>query len=168
MFGFDEIYNDLLLEAKSPEEIKKILEYQFVQGKGVPQEILDRVFAIDPTKKKTYTKWVLMQWEREKESIASSLKNGRLAELFRYFQERANSGLNLLGMKSFESALDMLPDVDPILSKTDDENDEANDFDIVYNTSDWKIAVPHTYEADKKLGRGCRWCSCQKAHPRGR
>ena len=56
MFGFDEIYNDLLLEAKSPEEIKKILEYQFVQGKGVPQEILDRVFAIDPTKKKTYTK----------------------------------------------------------------------------------------------------------------
>ena len=28
MFGFDEIYNDLLLEAKSPEEIKKILEYQ--------------------------------------------------------------------------------------------------------------------------------------------
>lgn len=159
MFGFDEIYNDLLLEAKSPEEIKKILEYQFVQGKGVPQEILDRVFAIDPTKKKTYTKWVLMQWEHEKESIVSSLKNGRLAELFRYFQERANSGLNLLGMKSFESALDMLPDVDPILSKTDDENDEANDFDIVYNTSDWKIAVPHTYEADKKLGRGCRWCT---------
>ena len=41
MFGFDEIYNDLLLEAKSPEEIKKILEYQFVQGKGIPQEILD-------------------------------------------------------------------------------------------------------------------------------
>ena len=135
MFGFDEIYNDLLMEAKSPEEIKKILEYQFVQGKGVPQEILDRVFAIDPTKKKTYTKWVLMQWGHEKESIASSLKNGRLAELFRYFQERANSGLNLLGMKSFESALDMLPDVDPILSKTDDENDEANDFDIVYNTT---------------------------------
>ena len=120
MFGFDEIYNDLLLEAKSPEEIKKILEYQFVQGKGVPQEILDRVFAIDPTKKKTYTKWVLMQWEHEKENIASSLKNGRRAELFRYCQERANSGLNLLGMKSFESALDMLPDVDPILSKTDD------------------------------------------------
>ena len=46
MFGFDEIYNDLLLEAKSPEEIKKILEYQFVQGKGVPQEILDRTSVI--------------------------------------------------------------------------------------------------------------------------
>ena len=159
LFGLDEMYNELLLEAKSPEEIKKILEYQFVQGKGVPQEILDRVFAIDPTKKKTYTKWVLMQWEREKENITSSLKNGRLAELFRYFQERANSGLNLLGMESFESALDMLPDVDPIFSKTDDENDEANDFDIVYDTSDWKIAVPHTYEADKKLGQGCRWCT---------
>lgn len=159
MFGFDEIYNDLLLEAKTPEEIKKILEYQFVQGKGVPQEILDRIFAIDPTKKKTYTKWVLMQWEREKENITSSLKNGRLVELFKYFQERANSGLNLLSMKSFESALDMLPDIDPIFSKTDNENDEANDFDIVYDTSDWKIAVPHTYEADKKLGQGCRWCT---------
>ena len=43
LFGLDEMYNELLLEAKSPEEIKKILEYQFVQGKGVPQEILDKI-----------------------------------------------------------------------------------------------------------------------------
>ena len=105
LFGLDEMYNELLLEAKSPEEIKKILEYQFVQGKGVPQEILDKVFAIDPTKKKTYTKWVLMQWDNEKDNIMQSLKDGHLQDMFKYFQERANTGLNLLGMKSFEEAM---------------------------------------------------------------
>ena len=29
LFGLDEIYNELLLEAKSPEEIKKIFEKEF-------------------------------------------------------------------------------------------------------------------------------------------
>ncbi len=159
MFGFDEIYNDLLLEAKSPEEIKKILEYQFVQGKGVPQEILDRVFAIDPTKKKTYTKWVLMQWGNEKDNIMQSLKDGHLQDMFKYFQERANTGLNLLGMKSFEEAMRVVPraEKDPIFTPIPEN--EKDDFDIVYDSSEWRIAVPHTWQADEKLGEGCRWCT---------
>ena len=163
MFGFDEIYNDLLLEAKSPEEIKKILEYQFVQGKGVPQEILDRVFAIDPTKKKTYTKWVLMQWGNEKDNIMQSLKDGHLQDMFKYFQERANTGLNLLGMKSFEEAMRVVPraEKDPIFTPIpeNEKDDPKNDFDIVYDSPEWRIAVPHTYQADEKLGEGCKWCT---------
>ena len=163
LFGLDEMYNELLLEAKSPEEIKKILEYQFVQGKDVPQEILDRIFAIDPTKKKTYTKWVLMQWGNEKDNIMQSLKDGHLQDMFKYFQERANNGLNLLGMKSFKEAMRAVPraEKDPIFTPIpeNEKDDPKNDFDIVYDSAEWRIAVPHTWQADEKLGEGCRWCT---------
>lgn len=158
MYGLDEIYEGLLLEAKSVEEIKKILEYQFVKGKGVPQEVLDSIFELDPTKKKTYTKWVLMQWENYEKSILSALENGKLKEMFSYFQERANTGLNLVSMKSFDDAINMLPNNDPIFGVKDDD-EKANDFEIVYDSPEWRIAVPHTYEADVKLGRGCKWCT---------
>ena len=163
LFGLDEMYNELLLEAKSPEEIKKILEYQFVQGKGVPQEILDRIFAIDPTKKKTYTKWVLMQWDNEKDNIMQSLKDGHLQDMFKYFQERAKTGLNLLSVKSFKEAMRIVPraEKDPIFTPIpeNEKDDPKNNFDIVYDSSEWRIAVPHTWQADEKLGEGCRWCT---------
>ena len=163
LFGLDEMYNELLLEAKSPEEIKKILQYQFVQGKGVPEEVLDKIFESDPTKKKTYTKWVLMQWATEKNSIISALKMGHISELFKYFQSRANDGLNLLGMPSFDEAISMVPSIvaDPVFAPISDSEKDSpkNDFEIVYDSAEWRIAIPHTYEADEKLGMGCRWCT---------
>lgn len=163
MFGIDEIYESLLLEAKSPEEIKKILTYQFVDGKGVPQEVFEKVFELDPTKKKSYTKWVLMQWENSASQIEMAIKHGTLKSMFKYFQERANTGLNLVAMPSFDAAIEKLPDNDPIFGPVSSEDTELpeNDFEIVYDSSDWRIAVPHTYEASKKLGRGCRWCTAE-------
>jgi hypothetical protein len=163
LFGLDEMYNELLLEAKSPEEIKKILEYQFVQGKGVPQMILDKIFEIDPTKKKTYTKWVLMQWGNEKDNIMQSLRDGHLQDMFKYFQERANTGLNLLGMKSFEEAMNIVPraEKDPIFTPIpeDEKDDPKNDFEIVYDSPEWRIALTNTWQANEKLGKGCKWCT---------
>ena len=159
MFGIDDYYSGLIEEAKSPEEIKKILEYQFVQSKGVPQEVLDGVFEIDPTKKKSYTRWVLTQWDSAKEDIIKALKDGKLKRMFDTFKERAGSGLDLTNIESFQRAMEYVPDVDPCLTKEGDPNSRENQFDIVYDTAEWTIAVPHTYEADKKLGQGCRWCT---------
>lgn len=163
LFGLDEMYNELLLEAKSPEEIKKILEYQFVQGKGVPQEILDKIFEIDPTKKKSYTKWVLMQWGNEKDNIMQSLRDGHLQDMFKYFQERANTGLNLLGMKSFEEAMRVVPraEKDPIFTPIpeNEKDDPKNDYEIVYDSPEWRIALTNTWQANEKLGKGCKWCT---------
>ena len=157
IYGLDDFYSDLLLEAKSEEEIKKILEYQFVKGKGIPQDVLDYIFNADPTKKKSFTKWVLMQWERDKGSITKAIKDNRIPKLFQYFQERAGSGLSLTAMPSFDAAMEKLPEEDPILGQHPDG--PAGDFEFVYDTPEWKIAVPHTYEADKFLGQGCRWCT---------
>lgn len=158
MFGLEEYYDGLLLEAKSPEEIKKILEYQFVQGKGVPQEVLDQLMNIDPTRKFSYTRWVLIQWENSRDLVLEALKDGRMKRMFKLFKEKAQEGLDINRMKSLEQALEMLPDVDPCLDKSEG-TEEQNDFDIVYDTPEWTIAVPHCYEASEKLGRGMRWCT---------
>jgi hypothetical protein len=161
MFGIDEIYEALLLEAKSPEEIKKILQYQFVDGKGVPQDVFDKVFELDPTKKKSYTKWVLMQWENSSQQIASAVKHGTLGPMFRYFQNRANTGLNLVSMPSFEAAIEKMPDSDPVFEPIPpgEEDLPEYDYEVVYDSPEWRIAVPHTYAASKRLGRGCKWCT---------
>lgn len=157
MFGFEEYYNGLIEEAKSPEEIRKILHYQFEEGRGVPGLVIDRLIELDPTKKKSYTKWVLNNWGKETRLILESIKNHKLKKLFDYFQSRQNNGLNLTDIPSVKEAMDMMPEVDTVLTKEGDGPE--NDFDIVYDSPEWKIAVPHTYEASKKLGRGCKWCT---------
>lgn len=157
MFGFEEYYSGLIEEAKSPEEIRKILHYQFEEGRGIPGLVIDRIIELDPTKKKSYTKWVLNNWEKEKHLILELIKNRKLKKLFDYFQSRQNSGLNLTDISSVKDAMDMMPEVDTVLTK--EGNGPENDFDIVYDSPEWKIAVPHTYEASKKLGKGCKWCT---------
>lgn len=159
MFGFDEYIYGLIEEAKSPEEIKKILEYNFVQGKGVPQEVLDAVFNIDPTKKKSYTRWTLMQWDRFSEQIMSAIKDGKLKRMFDTFKSRAGSGLDLTNIDSFEKAMEYIPEADPILEKEGDPDSPENQFDVMFESDEWVVAVPKTYEASKKLGEGCRWCT---------
>lgn len=158
MFGLEEYYNDLLNEAKSPEEIKRILHYQFVEGKGVPEEVFENILNADPTKKKSYTKWALIHWDSESKLIVKLVKEDKFREIFEYFQSRQNSGLNLSSVGSIEEAVRMLPTNDPVLTKVGNGGPEDN-YEIVYDTPDWKIAVPHSYQASVKLGQGCKWCT---------
>ena len=162
MFGIDEIYEELLLEAKSPEEIRKILMYQFVDGKGVPVDVFNNIFNSDPTRKKTYTKWALIQWGNvnERENILKAVLDNKIGHMFEYFQKRANDGLNLLSINSFSEALSMVPqkDNDPIFGDKD-KGGRENNYEIVYDSQDWRIAVPNTVDASVKLGKGSRWCT---------
>lgn len=158
ILGLEEYYDRLIAEAKSPEEIKRTMEYKFVQGKGVPQEVLNYLLEIDPTKKKNFTNWVLIHWESERNVILSAIKDKTMKRVFKLFKERAGQGLDLNAMKSVAQAIEMLPDVDPVLDK-EDGSEEENDFDVVYDTPEWTIAVPHSYPAAKKLGKGCKWCT---------
>lgn len=163
MFGIDELYEELLLEAKSPEEIEKIMRYQFVDGKGVPEEVFKQIFESDPTRKKNFAKWVLIRWGEESRRIERAIKTGRLVEIFNYFQDRANSGLNLLSMKTFKDANWATPkdSVDPIFDEDEDgEYDEESDnFDIIYDSPIWRIAVPNSTKASRRLGVGSKWCT---------
>ena len=160
-------YNLLLAEGRDPVEV---LHYKF-QNK-VPTEIIDKVISIDPTKKKSYSQWLLSKWDDEKGTILNGLKSGRIAKLFQHMQ--AHKDVQLQAYSTLKEPLNaFVPDVDTVLTKSDkptttlmnngwvEEVDSklANDFDIVFNEDDWLIAVPHTYEADCKLGENMRWCT---------
>ena len=149
---FESIYYDLLLEGKSPEEILGILKYKF---KNVPEQIIDTVFNIDPTKKKSYTTWVLNHYDQEKHIIDESLKNGSLKRLFAYLQSHQDAQLSKYS--TLEEALYLVSNID--LLQKDSDDPRANDFDIVYKSPEWIIAVPNTYEASHKLGENTDWCT---------
>ena len=149
---FENIYYDLLIEGKTPEEILSILKYKF---KNVPESVIDNIFNIDPTKKKSFTQWVLLHYEDEKHVVDDALQNGMLKKLFAYVQ--SHQDVQLTKYPTIKDALYIVSDND--LLKKDSENELANDFDIVYKSPEWVIAVPNTYEASHKLGENTDWCT---------
>ena len=124
----------------------------------MPKDIINAIVDLDPTKKKSYSRWAVMMYENESDLLEKSINNGILKKVFDYFQERNNTGLSLSDIKSLKEAINYLPDVDPVLTKNGDGGPE-DDYKIVYDTPEWKIAVPNTYPSSEKLGRGCRWCT---------
>ena len=158
-------YERLLEEGKDPVEF---LHSKY--GDTVPSDIIDEVISIDPTKKKSYSQWLLSHWDDESGIIKSNLKNGRIEKLFQYFHER--NDVQLKAFTSVERVLDsFVPYEDTVLTK--EKGDEtyvmnlgekvpselANDFDILFNQDDWIIATPNTYEASCKLGENMIWCT---------
>ena len=166
-------YECLIEEGKDPREV---LHYKYQQ---VPSDIIDSVIEIDPTKKKSYSQWLLSKWNDEKNTIVDNLENGRIAKLFQFFKE--NNGFQIKDYGSVGAPLqEFVPEVEGakdkmhnILTKSSAPttilhnngwtkqvpSELANDFDIVFNDDNWIIAVPHTYEADCKLGENMYWCT---------
>ena len=62
-------YERLIEEGKDPVEV---LHYKF---QHIPSEIIDDVIAIDPTKKKSYSQWLLSKWDDEKDTIVSAFSS---------------------------------------------------------------------------------------------
>ena len=176
-------YERLISEGKDPIEV---LRFKYPD---VPNEVIEQVVSIDPTRKKSYSQWVLSHWGDERKTILRALRNGRLAQLFQFV--KGNNDVQLNGFRSVEIPLnEYIPDVED--DEYDDEDGDqsegnlpdilrkssapvtllknhgwekqvpselANDFDIVFNEDDWIIAVPNTYEADCKLGENMKWCT---------
>ena len=157
-------YERLIEEGKNP------VEFLHNKYKDVPSEVIDNIISIDPTKKKSYSQWLLSHWEDEHGIILKNLKNGRIEKLFEYFHNR--NDVQLKAFTSVERVLDsLIPNEDTVLTKSEEpetyvENlhekvpsELANDFDILFNQDDWIIATPNTYEASCKLGENMTWCT---------
>ena len=157
-------YENLIEEGRDPVEV---LHYKF---RHVPSDIIDAVIAIDPTQKKSYSQWLLSKWNDEKDTIVNNLKNGRIEKLFQHY--KAHNDIQIKDCPSVEEGLRaFVPEEDTVLSKSSEpmtyienldeevDSDLANDFDIVFDEDNWLIAVPHTYEAECKLGENMAWCT---------
>lgn len=154
LLGYKEYIDELLFEAKSPEEMFRILSYKHQE---MPESIIKKLVDIDPTKKKSYATWVL-NVENDPRKINSYLNSGKLAKIFDYFRKNANEGASLVDKQSIEDAENYLPDFNKIFSY-DEKNPEANDYEITYESPEWIVATPKSYAASEKLGENTRWCT---------
>jgi len=158
-------FEQLLEEGRDPREV---LHYKY---QNVPSDVIDAVIEIDPTKKKSYSQWLLSKWDNESDEITRNLNNGRIQKMFQHYKEHPE--VQIQHCPSVEAGLRFVPEEDTVLTKSDEStttlmnngwveevpSELANDFDIVFDEDDWIIAVPNTYEADCKLGENMYWCT---------
>lgn len=156
-------YERLIEEGRDPVEV---LRYKY---QDVPSRILDAVISLDPTKKKSYSQWVLSKWHDESGKISEYIKDGRLQRLFAFMQRQ--KAVQAQSLPSVEGAVEMYVPNFPVWHKTEEptvwvanlgkmvDSSLANDFDIVYQSNEWMVAVPNTYEAECQLGEGMHWCT---------
>lgn len=157
-------YERLIEEGKNPIEL---LHYKF---QNVPSSVIDKVIEIDPTKKKSYSQWLLSHWNDESDIIKDNLDNGRIEQLFQHY--KSHNDIQIKDCPSVEEGLrKYVPEVDTVLTKSSKpttyienirkevSSELANDFEVVFNEDNWMIAVPNTYEADCKLGENTKWCT---------
>ena len=157
-------YERLIAEGKDPVEL---LHYKY---QDVPGDIINKVIAIDPTKKKSYSQWLLSHWNDESDTIMKNLVNGRIDKLFQHYKNHQD--IQIKDCPSVQKGLDaFVPEEDTVLTKSNEpttyvenlgkdvDSELANDFDIVFNQDGWLIAVPNTYEAECKLGENMKWCT---------
>lgn len=169
-------YLSLIEEGRDPVEI---LHHKY---SGVPSDIIDAIISVDPTKKKNYSQWLLGKWDDEGDVIVSSLENGDIARMFKYY--KGSNDIQLQTCPSVVVALSNAGCGVGVLEKSSEpttilmnngwfkvvDSRLANDFDIVYSDEKWVIAVPNTYEASCKLGENMYWCTAggRSSYDRGR
>lgn len=76
------VINEMLLEAKSPEQIADILCRKFPHGD--PNEIkglIYKIMSVDCTKKKSYTQWLVSLFDDERD-LAFQVYDGRSKEIY--------------------------------------------------------------------------------------
>lgn len=157
-------YERLIEEGRDPSEL---LHYKY---QNVPSNVIDAVIKIDPTKKKSYSQWLLSHWNNESDVIIKGLNDGSIEKLFQHYKN--HNDIQIKDCPSVKEGLrDFVPKEDSVLSKSSNpttyvlnlgkevDSKLANDFDIVYNDGNWVIAVPNTYEAECKLGENMKWCT---------
>lgn len=152
----EKIFRKLILEAKSPEELMKLIKYRY--AKDVPETFIDNVFAIDPTKKKSFTRWACEKYANESKDFENDLEDGTLKKVFDYFYKNSNK-FSMADMKTLEEAKSYAFTVylDEYLKK--DGDGPENDYEYWDVDDTWIVAKYNTYDASLKLGKDCVWCT---------
>ena len=153
LLGYKEYLHELLLEAKSPEEVVKILSYKH---QDIPESVVKKLVETDPTKKKSYAAWVLSV-EKNPRKINDYLDSGKLRRIFDYFRKKSSEGASLIDKSSIEEAEKYLPESSNVFAPSEDKR--ADDYRIGIETDEWIVATPDTYEASEKLGQNTKWCT---------
>lgn len=143
----EKIFAKMLLEAKSKEQVLNIFLKRY--SDKVTNETLNALLELDPTKKFSYSQWVLNAVKNDSE-LSRVISDGDLQNLFNFARE--NNDFQLQTYKTLNNAFDGMVE---FKGKTE--------YSIIYEDDEWVIYQPHTYEADRYLAwvvyGGARWCT---------
>jgi len=131
---------------------------------------LDIIVSLDPTSTYKYTDFIIKSIKKEvnidevKRELASHFLTKKESECLSLFEEHSKAKrlekLDITQYKSFE-------DLDIAVKKADEsfklkrlEKEVAK----LYETEDWLVLTPLSYEASKSYGANTKWCVTQELH----
>jgi hypothetical protein len=117
----------------------------------------------DPTPKKAFVRY-LISWylDGSMRYLEDASKATKGLTLYGKFQNRKLPPLNTIDFHRF---LDLADELAGYLSQTDEAKAEQQEFidsgqaSLVMDNDQFKVIMPHTWEAAKFFGRGTRWCT---------
>lgn len=163
----------LIFEAYLNETRKETKQY-VASGKLDP-ETAQKIIEADPHPKKTYSGWMARQIMQGNVDINNldDLRN-TVEEFHTFLQRRLTSKLNLAEYKTFQELQDEINTLNSTGSNISNKQDQS-DFEVIVDTDDLYVAVPHSHAAARKLGvslfsrRSCglgdedsKWCITYK------
>jgi hypothetical protein len=148
---------------------------------NIDDEMFMTLINLDPTYRGNdsagkYGKWLLNLYNKGNLSEEEFEEVTPLLNQFTTYRNRVqNKDLN--SYKSLDALSDVLASViddDSMLTDRQKlrflknvksgkiKTNAENDYETVYNDSDWIVCVPHTHEASMKLGKGTEWCTAHE------
>ena len=148
---------------------------------NIDAETFDKLIALDPTFRGKqslgkYGKWILNLYNRGQLSDEDIADIPNVLQLFTTYKNRLDT-TDLNRFKSVQELSDAIADV------AEDESmltprqrvrfhkrqkagkivtDARDDYDIVFENSNYIVYVPHTHEASMYLGQGTEWCTAHE------
>lgn len=148
---------------------------------NIDDETFMYLIQLDPTYRNNnslgkYGKWILNLYNKGAISEDDFSEITPLLNQFTTYRNRVqNKDLNSYkSISDLESILAQVVDDDSMLTDRQKlrflknvkagrvKTDAENDYDKVYEDSDWVVCVPNTHEASMKLGKGTEWCTAHE------
>jgi len=131
---------------------------------------LDIIVSLDPTSTYKYTDFIIKSVKKEvnfdevKKELASHFLTQRESECLKMFEKHAKAKRleksDISQYKSFD-------DLDTAVKKADEAvklKGLEKEVSKLYETEDWVVLTPLSYEASKTYGANTKWCVTQESH----
>lgn len=131
---------------------------------------LDIIVSLDPTTTYKYTDFIIKSVKKEvnfdevKKELASHFLTKKESECLTLFEEHSKAKrlekLDITQYKSFE-------ELDVAVKKAEEAvrlKRLEKEVSKIYETEDWLVLTPLSYEASKSYGANTKWCVTQESH----
>ena len=138
----------------------------------IPREEFNQIIQADPTfnpqkpnKIGKYSKWLLKLYGTNNLKLEDLYKATQYLTIFEKYKRRIQpNDINMFrNLPSLYNAVEPYLEGDAPTSHQDEiRRQKEEGADIIYNSSDWEIIIPKTWEASKLYGANTQWCTASR------